>query len=60
MEISMWPVEKLVLYARTPRKNKPAVDRMAALLRGAPFDGDGRTLDQIAEARHKEELDAAA
>ena len=28
MEIRIWPIDKLVFYARNPRKNDPAVNRM--------------------------------
>ena len=29
-EIQIWPIDKLILYARNPRKNDAAVDRMCA------------------------------
>lgn len=37
MEIQFWPIDKFVFYARNPRKNDAAVDRMCAheSLRGA-------------------------
>src|SRR6266513_83871 len=30
LEIQVWPIDRLVFYARNPRKNDPAVDRMCA------------------------------
>jgi len=36
-EIQIWPIDKLVLYARNPRKNDAAVDRMCAALREFGF-----------------------
>src|SRR5712691_10823111 len=33
MEVQMWPIEKLIFYARNPRKNDKVVDRMVASLR---------------------------
>ncbi len=30
MEVQMWPIEKLIFYARNPRKNDKVVDRMVA------------------------------
>src|ERR1700688_3474098 len=30
LEIQVWPIDRLVFYARNPRKNDPAIDRMAA------------------------------
>ena len=32
-EIHIWPIERLVFYARNPRKNDAAVDRMVASIR---------------------------
>ena len=37
MEIQIWPVDKLVAYARNPRKNDAAVDRMCASIREFGF-----------------------
>jgi len=37
MQVQMWSVEKLVDYARNPRKNDQAVDRMCASLREFGF-----------------------
>ena len=30
LEIQVWPIDRLVFYARNPRKNDPAIDRMCA------------------------------
>jgi ParB/Sulfiredoxin domain len=35
--VEMWPIEKLVFYARNPRKNDAAVDRMSASIREFGF-----------------------
>jgi len=37
MEIQTWPIDKLVVYARNPRKNDAAVDRMCASIREFGF-----------------------
>jgi DNA modification methylase len=37
MEIQLWPIEKLVMYARNPRKNDAAVDRMCSSIREFGF-----------------------
>lgn len=37
MKIEQWPIEKLVPYARNPRKNDDAVPRMAGLIREFGF-----------------------
>ena len=52
MEVQMWPIEKLIFYARNPRKNDKVVDRMV--------EGDGRTFDRLASERATEVWDAAA
>src|SRR5260370_42309102 len=50
-EIQNWPVEKLVLYARNPRKNDHAVDRMCSSIREFGFKipvlarSDGEVVD---------------
>jgi hypothetical protein len=31
--VELWPVDKLVFYARNPRKNDAAVDRMVTSIR---------------------------
>jgi ParB-like chromosome segregation protein Spo0J len=30
-EIEIWPIDRLVLYARNPRKNDAVVDRMCSI-----------------------------
>jgi DNA modification methylase len=37
LEIQLWPIDKLVPYARNPRKNDPAVDRMCSSIREFGF-----------------------
>ena len=37
LQIEQWPIEKLVPYARNPRKNDEAVPRMAGLIREFGF-----------------------
>src|SRR3977135_4421347 len=37
MEVQMWPIEKLIFYARNPRKNDRVVDRMVASLQTFGF-----------------------
>src|ERR1022692_4367146 len=37
MEILFWPIDKFVFYARNPRKNDAAVDRMCASLKEFGF-----------------------
>lgn len=49
--IEIWPIEKLVFYARNPRKNDAAVDRMCASIREFGFKipvlarSDGEVVD---------------
>jgi ParB-like chromosome segregation protein Spo0J len=49
--VELWPVEKLVFYARNPRKNDAAVDRMVASIREFGFKipvlarSDGEVVD---------------
>jgi ParB-like chromosome segregation protein Spo0J len=49
--IELWPIEKLVFYARNPRKNDAAVDRMCSSIREFGFKipvlarGDGEVVD---------------
>jgi hypothetical protein len=51
MEIQMWAIERLVAYARNPRKNDAAVDRMCASIREFGFKipclvrSDGEVID---------------
>src|SRR5260370_36330554 len=35
--IELWPIDKLIYYARNPRKNDAAVDRMVASIREFGF-----------------------
>src|SRR5258708_10732355 len=50
-KIELWPIEKLVFYARNPRKNDAAVDRMCASIREFGFKipvlarSDGEVVD---------------
>ena len=37
MQIQTWPIDRLVFYARNPRKNNAAVDRMCASIREFGF-----------------------
>ena len=37
MEIQIWPIDKLVFYARNPRKNDSAVDRKCSSIREFGF-----------------------
>src|SRR5450755_3718197 len=49
--IRVWPIDKLVFYARNPRKNDAAVDRMCGSIREFGFKipclvrGDGEVID---------------
>jgi DNA modification methylase len=51
MEIQIWPIDKLVAYARNPRKNDAAVDLMCGSIREFGFKipclvrGDGEVID---------------
>src|ERR1700740_2088993 len=51
LQIQFWPIDKLVDYARNPRKNDQAVDRMCASLREFGFKipvlarSDGEVVD---------------
>src|SRR6202140_1623527 len=51
MEVQMWPIDKLVSYARNPRKNDGAVDRMCSSIREFGFKipclvrSDGEVVD---------------
>jgi DNA modification methylase len=50
-EIQLWPIDKLIFYARNPRKNDAAVDRMSASIREFGFKipclvrSDGEVVD---------------
>jgi hypothetical protein len=37
LEIQIWPIDRLVLYARNPRKNDAVVDRMCSSIREYGF-----------------------
>ena len=51
LEIQMWPIDRLVLYARNPRKNDAVVDRMCSSIREFGFKipvlarSDGEVVD---------------
>jgi DNA modification methylase len=51
IEIHIWPIDKLVFYARNPRKNDSAVDRMCSSIREFGFKipvlarSDGEVID---------------
>src|SRR6202049_538652 len=51
MDIQIWPIDRLVLYARNPRKNDAAVDRMCGSIREFGFKipclvrSDGEVID---------------
>jgi hypothetical protein len=51
LEIQIWPIDRLVLYARNPRKNDAAVERMCASIREFGFKipvlarSDGEVVD---------------
>jgi DNA modification methylase len=51
MEVQTWSIDKLVFYARNPRKNDAAVDRMCGSIREFGFKipclvrGDGEVID---------------
>src|ERR1700692_4510670 len=51
LEIQIWPIDKLVLYARNPRKNDKAVERMCGSIREFGFKipclvrSDGEVID---------------
>ena len=37
MQAEMWPIDRFVFYARNPRKNDAAVDRMCSSIREFGF-----------------------
>ena len=51
IQVETWPIERLIPYARNPRRNDPAVERMCASLREFGFKipclvrGDGEVVD---------------
>ena len=51
LQIQIWPIDKLVFYARNPRKNDAAVDRMCSSIKEFGFKipvlarSDGEVVD---------------
>src|SRR5882757_8004764 len=51
LEIQLWPIDRLIFYARNPRKNDSAVDRMCGSIREFGFKvpvlarSDGEVID---------------
>ena len=51
LEIHIWPIDRLILYARNPRKNDAVVDRMCSSIREFGFKipvlarSDGEVVD---------------
>lgn len=51
LEVQIWPIDRLVLYARNPRKNDAVVDRMCSSIREFGFKipvlvrSDGEVVD---------------
>src|ERR1700693_4219146 len=51
LQIEIWPIDRLIFYARNPRKNDAAVDRMCASIREFGFKipvlarADGEVID---------------
>src|ERR1039458_8931097 len=51
LQIQLWPIDRLVFYARNPRRNDAAVDRMCASIREFGFKipclvrSDGEVVD---------------
>src|SRR6202140_1243018 len=51
LEIQIWPIDKLVFYARNPRKNDAAMERMCGSIREFGFKipclarSDGEVID---------------
>jgi ParB-like chromosome segregation protein Spo0J len=51
LEIQIWSIDRLVFYARNPRKNDAAVDRMCSSIREFGFElpllagSDGEVVD---------------
>src|ERR1700722_7586217 len=64
-EIQMWPIDKLVCYARNPRKNDKAVDRMCGSIREFGFKipclvrSDGEVIDGHLRLKAARKLDIA-
>ena len=62
-QIQIWPIDKLVFYARNPRKNDGVVDRMVASLREFGFKipvlarSDGTVVDGHLRIKAARKLD---
>jgi hypothetical protein len=60
--VEQWPIEKLIFYARNPRENDAAVDRMRASIREFGFKipvlarGDGEVVHLRLKAARKLEI----
>jgi DNA modification methylase len=65
MEIKMWPIERLIPYARNPRKNDEAVDRMCISIREFGFKvpclvrGNGEVVDGHLRLKAAKKLEIA-
>ena len=63
LEIQTWPIDRLVLYARNPRKNDAAVDRMCSSIREFGFKipvlarSDGEVVDGHLRLKAARKLD---
>ena len=61
--VEQWPIEKLIFYARNPRKNDAAVDRMCASIREFGFKipvlarSDGEVVDGHLRLKAARKLD---
>ena len=68
LEIQIWPIDLLVLYARNPRKNDAVVDRMCSSIREFGFkipvlarsDGERGTLSLCADPVQRDGWSALA
>lgn len=62
-KIDIWPIEKLVFYARNPRRNDAAIDRMCASIREFGFKipvlarSDGEVVDGHLRLKAAKKLD---
>src|SRR5580765_6228546 len=65
LEIQTWPIGRLVMYARSPRKNDAAVDQMVASIREFGFKipvlarSDGEVVDGHLRLKAARKLDVA-
>ncbi len=63
LEIQIWPIDRLVFYARNPRKNDAAVDRMCSSIREFGFKipvlarSDGEVVDGHLRLKAARKLD---